>query len=133
MRADVLKAFVAEYDELVAGERDEREAADRLRQVAGEREEREAADRLRQREDQVDAGGQRIDGDLLSMFIVECCPRVLTQRAAEEIAEKTLADLAGVEGVTIVRGPKSRPWKPGPNPNTSNDVVEAHICCEHTG
>jgi hypothetical protein len=67
---------------------------------------------------------QRIDGDLLADVIANACPLVLTVQASRDVAERALARLAEIDGVTLLRGPNSEPWKPEP-------VVEAHICCEH--
>lgn len=68
--------------------------------------------------------GHRIDGDVLVDVIAEACPDVLTTDAARQTAERALTRLAAIDGVTVVRGPDSKPWQPQP-------VVEAHICCEH--
>lgn len=72
----------------------------------------------------VDSEQQRIDGDLLADVIANACPLMLTVQASRDIAERALARLAEIEGVTLLRGPNSEPWKPEP-------VVEAHIYCEH--
>lgn len=66
----------------------------------------------------------RIDGDLLVDIIANACPLVLTVQASRDIAERALARLAEIDGVTLLRGRNSEPWKPEP-------VVEAHIYCEH--
>lgn len=57
-------------------------------------------------------------------IIANACPLVLTVKASRDIAERALARLAEIEGVTLLRGRNSELWKPEP-------VVEAHICCEH--
>lgn len=62
-----------------------------------------------------DSGGHdgcRIDGDLVREAVMEACPAYLTDEAAEDIADRTLAELAGMAGVTVLRGCNSAPWVP---------------------
>lgn len=61
---------------------------------------------------ELDRVEQRIDGDLLGAVIAEACPLVLSRSAATATAERALAKLAGVHGVTVIRGADSKPWTP---------------------
>lgn len=68
---------------------------------------------------------QLIDYDLLADVIAEACPDLMTDEGSRWVAERALARLAGMDGVTVVRGPDSKPWTPEPV------AVDAPICCEH--
>ncbi|MGH3795969.1 MAG: hypothetical protein ACRDSP_13890 [Pseudonocardiaceae bacterium] len=54
----------------------------------------------------------RIDADLLGDVIQEACPQWMSDGAARELVEGVLANLASIEGVTVLRGPDSQPWTP---------------------
>lgn len=58
--------------------------------------------------------GLRIDGDLVHSAVLDACPDLLTQQAAERIADKALGVLANIDEVTVLRlrGPDSAPWTP---------------------
>ena len=78
-----------------------------------------------------DSGGHigcRIDGDLVRGAIIEACPSYLSDEAAEDIANRTLAELDGMAGVTVLRGSSSTPWVPShterePMPDTEDNAV----------
>lgn len=53
-----------------------------------------------------------MDGDLIADAVANACPRILTDAAAREIAEKTLLILSGTPGVVVTRGPDDEPWPP---------------------
>ncbi|MGH7687808.1 MAG: hypothetical protein ACREN2_13475 [Candidatus Dormibacteria bacterium] len=54
----------------------------------------------------------RVDADLLNDVIQEACPRWMSDDAARELTEGVLADLAQMQGVTVLHGPDSEPWTP---------------------
>lgn len=60
----------------------------------------------------------RTDGDLLADLIANRCPEWLTDDAAREIAEATVADLARVPRMVVLRGTHSEPWHPDDEPGT---------------
>ena len=66
-------------------------------------------------------GKDIIDGDLLVDIIAEACPLVLHDNAARETAERALAALTRVEGVTVTRGMDSKPWVPDREPMGDSD------------
>lgn len=55
-----------------------------------------------------------MDGDLIADAVANACPRILTDEAAREIAEKALLNLSAMPGVVVTRGPDSEPWPPQP-------------------
>jgi uncharacterized protein (DUF433 family) len=68
-------------------------------------------DVLRQDAADVDPGC-RMDGDLIWEVVANSCPDVLSIEAARAIADRVVASLADVPGVTVLRGGDSRPWRP---------------------
>lgn len=54
------------------------------------------------------------DYDLLADVIAEACPGLMTDEATWRIAQRALAALARIDGVTVVRGPDGKPWQPEP-------------------
>lgn len=81
---------------------------------------------------------QRIDGDLLLDTIIEACPEWLTDDACRHVAERTITELARVEGVPVLRGTHSEPWTPDPEtsvnaPGSGNDPGCNTVVCDKTG
>lgn len=64
-----------------------------------------------------------MDGDLIADAVANACPRILTDEAAREIAEKALLNLSAMPGVVVTRGPDSEQWPPQPKVLAPVEVV----------
>jgi len=56
--------------------------------------------------------GMVYDGDLLRDTLLVACPTWMSDEAVVALADDVLARLAAIDGVTVLRGMDSKPWKP---------------------